>query len=85
MPAGVVDGFQIGFVRRISVRLDVLQQNLAVADDGVERRAELVVHLGEKDGLGLVGAIGLIFGLLQLCRGLEDAFRFPGAAQIARS
>ena len=85
MPAGVVDGFQIGLVRGICVRLDVLQQNLAVADDGIERRAKLVVHLGKKDRLGLIGAIGLIFGLLQLGRGREDAFRFPGAAQTARS
>ena len=41
---------------------DAALHHLGEADDGVERRAQLVAHVGQELGLGAVGALGL--GLL---------------------
>ena len=38
---------------------DAALHHLGEADDGVERRAQLVAHVGEELGLGAVGALGL--------------------------
>ena len=38
---------------------DAALHHLGKADDGVERRAQLVAHIGEEFGLGAVGALGL--------------------------
>ena len=38
---------------------DAALHDLGEADDGVERRAQLVAHVGEELGLGAVGALGL--------------------------
>ena len=38
---------------------DAALHHLGEADDGVERRAQLVAHVGEEFGLGAVGALGL--------------------------
>ena len=46
--------------------LGLLHQHLAVADDRVERRAQLVAHVGEELALRLVGAVGLVPRLLEL-------------------
>ena len=40
-----------------------LVQHLGVAQDGVERRAQLVAHIGQKQALGLVGGFGGFLGL----------------------
>ena len=47
----------------------VLLQHLAVADDGVERRAQLVAHVGEEGALGAAGGLGRVAGLDQLLLG----------------
>ena len=44
----------------------VLEQNFAVADDGVERRAQLVAHIGEERRLDPAGRFGGLLGLSQL-------------------
>src|SRR5207248_9855517 len=46
--------------------LRLLQQELGEADHGVERRAQLVRHVGEEFGLQIVGATDLDVLLLQL-------------------
>ena len=46
------------------VEAGILEQ-VAHADDGVERRAQLVAHDGEEAALGLVGLLGLGLGLGQ--------------------
>ena len=38
----------------------VLLEDLAVADDGIERRAQLVAHVGEEAGFGPVGFVGRV-------------------------
>ena len=38
---------------------DAALHHLGETDDGVERRAQLVAHVGEEFGLGAVGALGL--------------------------
>ena len=37
-------------------------QKLAEAEDGVERRAQLVAHAREEFALGVVGALGFLLG-----------------------
>ena len=44
----------------------LLDQHFAVADDGVERRPQLVAHGGEEPALGLVGGFGVALGRLEL-------------------
>ena len=83
VPAGAFDLLQV-FDRRLVVLVGgVLLQNFAVADDRVERRAQLVRHVGEEARFGLVGDFGGIarggkFGLALLqfgdvCIGGHDA------------
>ena len=64
--AGSADLLQIADLLAAAVELGVLEQDLAVADDGVERSAQLVAHLGQELGLGAVGALGLVLGVGQL-------------------
>ena len=40
-------------------------QHLAVADDGVQRRAQLVAHVGEELALGAVGGLRRVLRLEQ--------------------
>ena len=58
MAAGRRDLLEIG--RRVGRALAarVLPQHLAVAEDGVERRAQLVAHVGQELALGEVGRLG---------------------------
>ena len=44
--------------------LGLLLEHLAVADDGVERRAQLVAHVGQEGALGPVGGLGRVLGAL---------------------
>ena len=64
--AGGADLLQVGDLLAAPVELRVLEQHLAVADDGVERRAQLVAHLGQELGLGAVGALGFLLGMREL-------------------
>ena len=57
-PAQVVSPFGAIFC------FDRDEEHLAEADDGGERRAQLVAHEREKTALGLVGPIGAVAGLL---------------------
>ena len=56
-----------------------IERKLGHADDAVHRRADLVAHVREEIALGLVRALGLLFGrlaidhlLLQIARALFD-------------
>jgi hypothetical protein len=51
MPAGAKNAIER--LKVLPCRLRVLTQHLADADDGVQRRAQLVAHVGEKLGLVL--------------------------------
>ena len=68
MLAGRADLLQVADLLAAAVELGVLEQDLAVADDGIERRAQLVAHLGQELGLGAVGALGFVLGVGQLLR-----------------
>ncbi len=57
--------------------LAVLQQELAVADHGVQRRAELVAHLGQEDRARQVGPFGHVLGLAQADGGGAVAVGLP--------
>src|SRR3546814_11416808 len=60
-------------VLRVSERPEeALLHDLRKADDGVQRRAQLVAHVGEEGGLGVIGALQA--GLHQII----------GAAGVAR-
>ena len=47
----------------------LLLQHLAVADDRVQRRAQLMAHVGEELALGTIGRLGRILGFEQLFLG----------------
>jgi hypothetical protein len=74
--AGAVDALEIGDLLLATLGLGVLEQHLAVADDRVERRAQLVAHAGEELGLGearalgaVLGPLGVVLGPLRLAHG----------------
>ena len=46
--------------------LRLLLQHLAVADDGVQRRAQLVAHVGQEGALGFVRFLGGMARFLKL-------------------
>ena len=58
MLARAVDLLQVGDKMRLAQVLRVLLQHFAVTDDGVEGRAQLVAHVGEKGALGPIGFLG---------------------------
>ena len=64
MLARAVDLLQVGDGMLLAQVLRVLLQHFAVTDDGIERRAQLVAHVGEKGALGPIGLLGGGFGLL---------------------
>ena len=51
----------------------LLLEQLGVQDDGVERGAQLVAHVGQELALGAVGDLGRLPGLVQLAHVAEDA------------
>ena len=58
--------------------LGLLLQHLAVADDGVERRAQLVAHVGQELGLVAVGLLelpALVLDLAEEARVLDGQRR----------
>ncbi len=91
MLAGGLDLDEVRLARLVAAILRVLAQNFAVADDGVERRAQLVAHIGEEGRLGAGGRFGLMarfFGFLARlcgsrahCRGTPRA---PGSCRRVR-
>ena len=66
MPAGFED-LADALLLRLGERLvGVGVEHLGEAEDGVERRAELVAHSSEELGLGLVRVLGLLFRQTEL-------------------
>jgi CheY-like chemotaxis protein len=67
----------------------VLDEHLAVTDDGVHGRTQLVAHVGQEGALGAVGGLGLHARLLHLARALRDpalelvAVRLQGLLRLA--
>jgi hypothetical protein len=57
---------QVGSVGLVAIFPDLLLEHLAVADDGVQGRAQLVAHVGQELALGLVGRLGLAARALRL-------------------
>ena len=51
---------QVGDERPRGRVLGLLLEHLAVADDGVQRRAQLVAHVGQELALGPAGFQGLV-------------------------
>ena len=54
--------------------LGLFEEHLAVADDRVQRRAELVAHVGEESGFRLVGLDGLVARRGELRRAFPNDF-----------
>ena len=61
--------------RLVAAVLRVLEQDFAVADDGVERRAQLVAHIGEEGRFGARGGLRLWRGFLGFLARLADLAR----------
>ena len=76
MAAGGFDLFQVGDAGRVIAIGRLLDQDLAVADDGVERRAQLVAHVGEECRFGARG------GLRLLARTIGLRMRNPDLARV---
>ncbi len=74
---GAAGGFEIMLLLR--PRFDVPYQ-LQHAEDAVHRRAQLMRHVGEKFGLGVVGGLGLQHAMMRLLAGGNQ--RETGAAPI---
>ena len=66
MPAGALDLLEVGQERVLAEILGLLVQHLAVADDRVERRPQLVAHARQKVALRLGPGLGRILGQAQL-------------------
>ena len=78
--AGLLDLLEIGHERLVAGIARVLGKHLAVADDRVERRTQLVAHVGEERALGAVGALGRLLGAAQLLLGALALGDVPGDA-----
>jgi hypothetical protein len=61
----------------------LLEQHLGVADDGVERGAQLVAHVGEEAALGERGLLGDLLGLAQAAFGVLELGDVGGDADRA--
>src|SRR3546814_19609669 len=59
-------------VLRVIERPEGLRRHhLGKADDGVERRAQLVAHMGEEAGLRPAGRLGFLGGAAQVALGVD--------------
>ena len=74
-----LDSFTTPRHSRCSAESSSIERELGHADDAVHRRANLVAHVREEITLGLVRALGLVFGrlafdhlLLEIARALFD-------------
>ena len=65
MPAEL-DALEIRHHPGLAGILHLFLQNLRIADDRVQRRAQLMAHIGQKLRLGLVGALRLVAGFRHL-------------------
>src|SRR5206468_63584 len=65
MPARILDLVEVLGEIGNPLLLRLLLQHFAVADDCVERRAQLVTHVGQEHRLGAIGRIGLFHRLLE--------------------
>ncbi len=70
MLAGALDLLQVRDHGVLAFVGGVFLQDLRIADDGVQRRAQLVAHIGQELGLGLVGLFGGVARLLDRSLGL---------------
>ena len=66
MLAGNMNLFQIRDQFNVAIVHGLLGQQLAVTNDRVQRRAQLVAHIGQKHALGVIGGIRRFPGLFQL-------------------
>src|SRR3546814_2387140 len=67
MPAALVNIAGIAVVAvAAELAVQLVQHDLGKTDDGVERRAQLVTHVGEELGLGAVGGLRLVASGRQL-------------------
>ncbi len=62
------------------VQARVAREQLRIAQNGVERRAQLVAHIGEEHGLRLVGALRRGLGELQRAALAFEFLKPPGFA-----
>ena len=81
MARGVEDLVQILGCASLALVHGVLAENLAVPNDGVERGAQLVAHLGQESALGLAGLLGVRDGLGQEPGAVLDA-RLEGVVSL---
>ena len=58
MLAAALDRAQAAFLARVEAAVE--PQDLRIAEDAVERRAQLVAHVGEKRALGAIGHLGAV-------------------------
>ena len=70
MLAAAVDDGQVFLLLAREVGIAVHQ--LAESEDGIERGAQFVAHVGQEDALGLVGGFGLTACLLKLADVIVD-------------
>ncbi|CDP51104.1 hypothetical protein [Devosia sp. DBB001] len=63
--AGGADLLEIGNLLAAPIELGLFEQELGIAEHGIERRAQLMAHLGEELGLGAIGALGIVLGVDQ--------------------
>src|SRR5205823_4075455 len=85
MVRGGVDLVQIGGERLLAERLRLLLQHLAVADDRVERRAQLVGPVGQELGLVPARALELAAAPLQLANEARVSAMRPSAPSPLRN
>ena len=81
VPAGTLDLLQVGNERFLSEIGDVFLENFAVADDGIERRAQLVAHIGEELRLVLARDLelpALVLDFVEQPRILDRQHRLRG-------
>ena len=73
-------------VRRVAI--DVVEDELGIAEDGVERRAQLVAHVGEELRLVLAGLgelAALLLDFIEQADVLDRNHRLIGEALTTRS
>ena len=75
---GGEDLLEVGDEALLAQVVGLLLEHLAVADDGVERRAQLVAHVGQEGALGAVRGHRLVARERQLALGLLEGIVLPG-------
>ncbi len=81
VPAGRVDVLEVVVLLFVQLAEQPLEQHLGKADDRVERRAQLVRHVGEELGLVLVGDLelpALVLDLAEQAHVLDRDHRLVG-------